>query len=205
MPFESQTQPDQKLTHWNRIEQDVERITDKLGRAIDPEIKPLVVALKANRFGTTQSCEGHIDEEGLAYPWVQVESPMAEALLNDPHFNELKAKARSMMRGGPPIATEEQTEYERVTDAKIRANKETHERLARLLEDFYASQPALPQPSLVIKEGPWHQSRLMPANAEDNSHAHQSYQTKRANLDSYRREMMRFTDFLKSRYFNTPS
>ena len=47
----------------------VDRITDGVGKKMDPLIKPLVVILTYFGFKTEQSCGGHSDH-GTSYPWV---------------------------------------------------------------------------------------------------------------------------------------
>ena len=56
------------------IREEIESITDGLGKGIDPGIKESVVAFKLDDFPTNQSCEGHSDE-GLPFPWVEVGYP----------------------------------------------------------------------------------------------------------------------------------
>lgn len=66
------------------IRDSVEQIADKLGKGIDPGIKETVVALMLDDFPTSQSCEGHPDQnEGLPFPWVEVGYPYPE----DPDTN----------------------------------------------------------------------------------------------------------------------
>jgi len=88
-----------KEKEWLAIQSQVEEINDGLGKGIDESIKQSVIAIKANGFGTTGSCEGHLDR-ALPYPWVDVESTLAESNLSNPRYQELKEKARLDYKGG---------------------------------------------------------------------------------------------------------
>jgi hypothetical protein len=59
---------------WERKQQEVNGIADRLGKGIDEGIKETIVALLMYRFSTTASCEGHLDR-GCSYPWVEIETP----------------------------------------------------------------------------------------------------------------------------------
>jgi hypothetical protein len=65
-----------ELPDWN----EVNKITDKLGRGIDDKIKNTVTAFMAHGFFTSQSCEGHPLEEnrGYPFPWVEIYCPEPE-------------------------------------------------------------------------------------------------------------------------------
>ncbi|MDI6734462.1 MAG: hypothetical protein QMD50_03190 [Patescibacteria group bacterium] len=109
---------EEKEIEWQAIEQSVENIKDKLGMGIDKNIKQTVVALKANGFGTTGSCEGHLDR-ALPYPWIDVESQLSEKLLNDHHYNELKEKARAARKGTAAMTETERKEYTNLVEVQI--------------------------------------------------------------------------------------
>lgn len=69
----------EKRKRWEALEAEIEQITDRLGKGIDPEIKQSVVALKAFEFPTSQSCEGHLEgEHGSSFPWVEIYAPAPE-------------------------------------------------------------------------------------------------------------------------------
>lgn len=56
---------------WDDTGRYVETIRDALGKPVDAGIKSLVIALNANGFPTTASCEGH-PNWGVPAPWVDV-------------------------------------------------------------------------------------------------------------------------------------
>lgn len=64
----------ERKERWESIRTEVEGITDGLGKGIDQGIKESVIAFIAFNIPTIQSCEGHLEEnEGLPYPWLDVE------------------------------------------------------------------------------------------------------------------------------------
>jgi hypothetical protein len=197
--------PSERHAQWHRIEADVADLRDGLGLEIDPAIRPLVVALKAHGFGTTASCEGHSDR-AKPYPWVDVESQLAEELLRDERYLVFKQKSRSRHA---PTTPREQEEANRLVDQLVRANRETWKRLTAVLNEFYETTQAnrvSGASHLTIQQGPWYQSRLQPADipfdpsGKDLSESWPA-QTKNVKLADYRREMQRFAAFLKTQYF----
>jgi len=209
--FAESTPANEKTERWKRIEAQVDRIVDRLGLPVDEAIKPLVVALKANDFGTTGSCEGHIDN-GPAYPWVDIESKLAESLATDRHYGELKQKYGKWKAGIASMAPEDVAAYERLIDTMIRENAVTYRRLLDVLDEFYnvqASARHAPVVRLTIKRGPWNQSRLEPADIPfdpDGRNLSRSWSevVKKRRLPAYREEIRRFADFLKNKYTSSP-
>ena len=61
-----------------QVKKEVENIKDSLGKPIDPKIKDLIVGLRRWDIETLMSCEGH--EDGLKYPWVDVDLGSIEKL-----------------------------------------------------------------------------------------------------------------------------
>jgi hypothetical protein len=51
----------------------VNSLTDRLGKGIDPGIKHAVVAFNIAGFPTTMSCEGHMKQWGTPFPWVDLD------------------------------------------------------------------------------------------------------------------------------------
>lgn len=64
---------------WESRIREVDRITDGLMRPVDPRIKPIVIALRANGFETSGSCEGHPDaKHGSSLPRVSFNAPLVQ-------------------------------------------------------------------------------------------------------------------------------
>lgn len=73
----------------------VDKLSDGLGLRIDPKIKKAVVAFNYAGFHTSQSCEGHLDEWGTPYPWVEIDNIFSilnmKELLDEFYFNREKS------------------------------------------------------------------------------------------------------------------
>lgn len=205
--FNKETQ-NSKEAKWGQIEAEVEHKVDKRGMVIDNGIKRLVVSLKAHGFGTTGSCEGHLDR-GFPYPWVEVESELAEKLLSDPRYNVLGEKARLFTKKQANMTISEINEYEQSVNSQIKMNEEAFERLTLVLRDFYkANPPNRPEGvQLEIQKGPWNQSRIQPKGMSSlprvkEIQSYWSEEQKAANLAAYRKEIDRFAEFLKQKFFS---
>jgi len=194
--FRNNSESPAKERAWESLVSDVERLRDSLGLHIDNEIKPLVVALRANGFSTTASCAGHVDH-GLPYPWVDVVSHLAERLLSDRCYIALKQRAREARKAGTPMTESDEAEYENRVLAQIDANAKAQADLRRALDRFYASERQR-DVDLVIDPGPWNRSRLRPAIAP--SHGDPA-RLAASDLESGRAEMERFAEFLRRDFF----
>jgi hypothetical protein len=61
---------------WRNISKQIDRLDDRLGMKIDPNIKGVVIGFNANRLPTKMSCGGHITKDReRAFPWVYFEAP----------------------------------------------------------------------------------------------------------------------------------
>lgn len=199
----------EKERMWTATSQQVEATKDRLGKGIDEGVKQVLVAIKVNDFGTTGSCEGHLDR-ALPYPWIDIESSLAESNLSNPRFQELKEKVRSEHKGGDKISKEEKEEYDSMVKAVMEANLAEHKRLTELLDEFYKSSDEK-TPRLIAKKGPWNQSRLQPIDVPkggtreiQEALAQLTAEQKKRNLTLYRNEINGFAEFLKDRFFNHP-
>lgn len=203
----------EKEEKWLQIEQKIERIGDKLGLGIDKEIKFPVISLKANGFGTTGSCEGHLDR-AYPWPWVEVESNFAEELLSNPEYISLKERAKIARKNNEILTEEENTRISEISYKQIAENEKTYLALFSLLEEHYnrniGEEKAV---RLGIQKGPWNQSRLQPENmprgkVEDVQRIwgeNLSEEEKIKKLQQYREEMNKFAEFLKQRFFKEVS
>lgn len=62
---------------WNEALTYFSRVTDKLGKEIDPGILETVAALNVLGIATVQSCEGHVGW-GVPYPWIRFQADMQQ-------------------------------------------------------------------------------------------------------------------------------
>ena len=188
---------EQRQEKWQRLRAEVDRIVDGLGRRIDEGIKPLVVALKANGFGTTGSCEGHPEDE-YAYPWVDVESDLAERYYFTSRFKELA--------DGRPRTPAEDQEFFRMMNLIKRANQKTYKQLGQVLGEYYAAHANKTRGSdLEIDLWGWNRSRLQPIgipDAETQATVPDPTSAKEriAKLSEYKLAIDEFTEFLTRKY-----
>lgn len=69
MSIEKSPQNEKQML-WDSKMAELEKITDLLGQPIDGNIKETVAALNLIGFPTDSSCGGHIDDEGLRFPYL---------------------------------------------------------------------------------------------------------------------------------------
>jgi hypothetical protein len=198
-----------KQQRWEEAEQQAEKITDGLGKIIDAGIKETVIALKVHGFVTIGSCEGHLDH-GLPYPWIDIESPLAENNLSNPRFQQLRKKYMRERQGREKMNEEERTVLIKMAEQQIKENYQEYKRLKELLEEFYKSEDkhGRGKSSLIVKKGFWNQGRLQTASfpemkvSEIKPYLSQfTVEQNAKSLRIYSAEMDRFTDFLKDKYW----
>jgi hypothetical protein len=105
---------------WQRARRAVAGMVDRLGRRIDVQIAPAVVALRANGFATNASCQGHMNG-GEPTPWIDV-----GVMASEPQRN---AKLDGRYR---------------------RANLKEQRRMLNLLDNFYTEREAPSDVRLVL-------------------------------------------------------
>jgi hypothetical protein len=62
---------------WAEAHREVDSLRDGILRPVDPKIKPVVVALRANGLATSSSCQGHVDE-WQPFPVVSFNAPLID-------------------------------------------------------------------------------------------------------------------------------
>lgn len=212
MKYEFNEKIDEKQLKWQQIGNEVENTIDKKGLALDENIKFAVISLKANNFYTTGSCEGHLDW-GDPWPWVDIESSLAERLGRDQQYLELFNKSRIFRKGGDTMSEEEKQELEVLITDQKKENEKEYQRLVGLLKEFYTLQSEQnnenlnDNSSLGIWKRPWNQSRLKPNEAPNIISQQESQklwpdEEKKKRLILYRQEMDKFAEFLKNKFFD---
>lgn len=153
------------------IREKVEKITDKLGKGIDDGIKESVTVLLANEFPTSQSCEGHIGEKGASYPWVEIYTVEPKG------WKEDKEKQREWTI----------------------ENLEQQKRMVDVLAEFYQDRETPFGARLNFRHiGAFGGFRIQSMGAETMPLL--SPEEQKQKLETYRKEMTDFTDFLKKRF-----
>lgn len=191
---------DSKVLKWKQIEQEVDNITDALGKHIDGGIRDAVIALKANQINTAASCEGHLDH-GTAASWIDVEgidtqeSTQAKELLRE--IEEKIEKTESI----DPEADELDNLYNRqrgVYNEAILPHLHEIEKVIHVLDLFYATRSTPVDRRLIINTL-GHRGRIESQGSR--IQAIRSDADKQTKLNEYKEEMQLFADFLKNMYF----
>jgi len=168
-------QPSERETIWQQKKMQIDQITDGLGLGIEEGIKEAVIVCQVHGMGTSASCEGHLNGEGMPYPWIDITAPAPDG------WRESEALQ----------------ERWRVENMKLR------EKMRTLLEGFYSqSQPPTDAQLVLVDHGIYGAFRLQSRGAKAletiPAGALASYQDTFA---QYRQEMNAFVDYLKQNFF----
>jgi hypothetical protein len=179
----------------------VTRMTDKLGKDIDPGIFETVVILNLLGIPTTQSCEGHL-EHGTGAPWVDIEDTSASAQSKE--VGQLFSKAAQAQREQTHSVEEIIHLFDQAHQAR-QAVKQIHlavrQRLIDYLAAFYKNRHVPYDVQLVIQSrDTTGRSRLESQGADFQEIA--PPEIKQRKLLEYQEEMRAFTAFLKEKYFS---
>lgn len=177
----------------------VEQFTDRLGRGIDPGIFETVVALNLLGLRTAQSCEGHFDH-GSAYPWITVIDAERER-----QFTARWVQVCDLEEQARGAGTEEAYDrflnadmQLRLTIAQWERDDPVYQRLAGLLDAFYADRPETPLHLLIKRFKSPGAYRIAPGFSpviqELPAHLKERY------LARGQAEMQAFTRFLKGQW-----
>jgi len=215
----SQEAKNQKQEKWDTIAQQVDRITDGLGKKVDKNIKETVIAIQANDFGTLSSCEGHFGW-GHPYPWVDVASQKAREHnnSNSEYWKKQKIVLKHLKEtdNKPPKEDDDWYEdYAFVREEFIKAREENKIAMAAfqaLLDEFYTThEPPTPHAKLILDPATLLEARLQPASGKKNGRANWAiYEENMAALNPAQKEilfeicrdeMKAFTEFLKNKFF----
>ncbi len=163
-----------KQLKFKRISEKVDKITDNLGKPIEQGIKRCVIGLMLHNFELYQSCEGHLDKEGLPYPWIIVD--YVEPKKKNWRKNEKLKK-----------------EYER-RSLKIQS------KMIKLLDDFYKKRKINYDTQLFPERlGFGFRLKSIGGSVMDIL----PEKEKREKLKKYQKEIDDFGKFLKLKYFNS--
>jgi hypothetical protein len=196
--FSAAIDPDPQA-RWAVTAQYVDGLRDALGKPVDADIKPLVIALNASGLPTTASYEGHLNW-GVPAPWVDVRpDPTRESAALRRELNSIDTEIETIERGDSDAAALDVLgEKRRLLSAKIRLPTLNLARnLMTLLAAFYRDRcvPYDQTISLHVRfigfrmqcHGTVLQDIAMPAE-------------KIANLQRYQEEMHTFAAFLAASY-----
>lgn len=211
----------EKEEQWRKVAEHFQRVTDGLGRPIDPPIFETVVALNVLDIPTTMSCGGHIDDgRGLLLPWVDIRAshPQGDKLQKkirklNKRADKLRRKGERQQKNGSSWLAVKATEKElNATYRKIHPLRrqlrllqcDTRARLVQLLTQFYEGRQVPFDQRLILQVGGDGHTRLSHQGGED-FYLNSPYELQRQKLETYREEMQAFTHFLKGVYYQSAS
>ena len=167
------------------VRKEVLGLKDKLGRAIDPGILELVVALRFHGVHTISSCEGHADRT-TSGPYVMFEAPETHDFRR--RYREAKDK--------------KSTEYRHWHNKAVQANVPEVRRVLGLLADFYEHRLSPNDQHIIVRSFDASVGELICQGAEIARILPAA--ERELLLQKNRAEMQAFTDYLKLRPL-TPS
>lgn len=161
-----------KEVQWEKTRSEVERINDDVGTGIDEGIKEAVVALMVSGFPTSQSCEGHVSENGANFPWIEIYAPEPKGWETD---------------------KEKQREW-------TIENMKQRQRMNKMLEEFYQGRETPSDTRITFRDiGVFGGFRIQSTGAKTMSLLSPREQRKRGK--QYKKEMGDFMKFLRDKYF----
>jgi hypothetical protein len=208
-----------KQEEWDELATRFARVTDRLGRPIDPEIMETVIALNALSITTTMSCGGHIDDgRGLLMPWIDIASL-------DPALDDIRKEAVQLGKEADELRKEErQLREEKADTALIQARHEQSNEKYKAMHATYHRGRALQckvRDILIQHLTRFYENRTVPfdrrliLNVSPAGLAHTRLlnqgsgdfyllalpDIQRQKLLEYREEITAFTEFLKAIFF----
>ncbi len=163
---------------WTKLHRLFERVTDSLGKEIDPGIIQAVVGLNAVGIRTIASCEGHVGH-GKPYPWIDVSYHHKDKLEQEicQCLERKQQDIRSFLRRRDHLIFEEE------------------QKVAALLHAFYQAHPMAYDRHLITVHLVQGEFRLQPYGGEAQKYRSRSEQTEK--LTEYQQEMQCFAEWLK--------
>jgi len=136
----------------NQKIEELQTITDRLGKPIDKGIIELVAVLNLLGFKTSGSCEGHLDH-GCASPWVDIEGDIDKDELNKLATLQKEIDEIVRKKGFTTQAIKKQRGYRKRLDALIKPTKLKALKIIDLLNEFYDNRKIKVDERIIIAEG----------------------------------------------------
>lgn len=204
------------MDEWNALVEQFSRVTDALGKPIDPEIFETVVIMNILGFQTIQSCGGHLEKKrGLLLPWVDFQTADLSLVTLQQENQQLilavQQAHEELVNRQNRGADDEQIAQARHTMSTLAGRMhsvqreirllqlEPRKKLAEYLTQFYADR-SVPFDRRLILEGK-NITRLHNQGAID-LYLLAPLEIQQQKLKEYREEIAAFTVFLKQCYFS---
>ncbi len=160
------------MTKFEQVKKEMLMKKDKLGQKIDSGILDLVVSLNCLGFNTDSSCEGHLREKGIFFPWVVIIEDYSE------NNNDI---------------------YQDKDEHFI--NLDRQYQIIKLLAEFYENRNTPYEHRLIAGIIPGCGTELMPMSGYSASILNNKDERK-AIYDVYKKEIKDFTSFLMTKVDN---
>lgn len=180
---------DNKEKIWQKEKEKLGKIADNLGMPIDEGIKDAIVGLKLLGFETDGSCEGHINQEGVGGPWVDLTSEEIKAL--EPEREKIFEE--SLVKGESDLNEEARRRVDEIDAKKLKIQA----RAINLLAEFYANRKSIYDVMIIV--APIINGRIQCMGTDVANILPKKEQKKK--LKEYRQEFNNFTEFLKDKFF----
>lgn len=180
-----ETRENPKEAAWRKVEAEVEKIVDKLGKPVDPGIKESVLALRVSGLSTDGSCEGHLNKP-LKAPWIDIGYVP----------REVSDRVERGWRAGGKFSEEDIRMIVKTRNKLLAERKQ----LIQLLNQFYSGRNVPSDRRLVI-EVFGNTTRLLPSQGAKLQETLPP-EVRQEMLREFQDEMNAFTQFLKERFFS---
>lgn len=180
-----------KNTAWDRAEAKVNKLTDKLGKGIDEDVREPVIALNALGINTDASCEGHANRATGA-PYIDIEARETKAIL------KLKKRYAQMSTRRSP-SDSFYVRLRKLSDRIERYNQKEAQKALSLLGDFYRKRNVPYDRRIIVRSWSWSNGRLESQGACILPMLSRPERLRKLRL--YQEEMKRLAKFLKKRIF----
>jgi len=170
---------------WDVVAEKMSKVTDRLGKPIDPGIFDTVVALNVLGFKTTMSCEGHANR-GVAAPWIDIEPQNAARIKKQVS----EVQRQKYPEGGSHPLTEE---AKQLTSQIEQEQQKLLQQLISYLQQFYSDHQCEYDQIIIPAVMSTGRIRLQSIGASSNQQSEVAI-----NLQKYQQEMIRFTNFMKN-------
>lgn len=206
-----------KQIFWDETLKGLNRVSDRLGKPIDPGIKETVTAFMVNEFPTCGSCEGHVEERfGKTVklsPYIEIEIEMpSQRFVGE---MEIKSKIASKYGIKPEeidendAADKEFWDYIHQYDVPEtpefvtarQSNGKFEKLVAQLLEEFYLGRQTNQRKLNIYKIGPTGQFRVTSSTKSYEEINKENIEMCQKELSEEQLEITDFGRFLKERYF----
>ncbi|GCE50644.1 hypothetical protein EI42_06402 [Thermosporothrix hazakensis] len=206
--------------NWNALVAKFSRVTDRLGRGIDPGIFETVVVFNGLGLRTVSSCEGHLDDDrGLLFPCIDIDAPEVDSVLQEmkrlegevapveQKIKEMKSKNADRCTIEAEFVTIDPI-YHTMRELREQARRlqaRQREKLIHYLTLFYEGRSVPMDRRLILTVKTMLGRTRLGSQAMEDFYVTAPYEIQKQKLKEAQQEMQAFTQFLKQIYFSQQS